>query len=351
MTESKIEHAPQPEAGEVHLDEWIGPELCDQHGVLRAGKVLEWMDVVGALAASRHVRRPAVIAAVDGCELLDAVRVGERITMRARVVHTARRAVGVAVEMTADRRRVLSGYMSFVAIDDHGHAVVVPQLQPQTAEEIALHREGEMRRQFRRELVAGSAVLSHPEALLAAPTAIDRESQVLEMLREVGRRLAGKRFRSPGLRAPQASYIHKIEPVRGDKLNVATRHGTLMRWIESCAVMSASAFVGCPVRPAAVHDLSFLRPVTANVFVHLDAVAAHSDVDTVTVMVTASAENPLTGSTIRNLRGFLTCVPVDREVLVPGVSRADAEEAARYCEVELRLGLRDRIAAIHRTRR
>src|SRR5690242_17958936 len=175
MTASKIDDAPQPEGREVHLDEWISPALCDEHGHLRASKALEWMDLLAARAASRHVRRPAVTAAIDGCELLDVVRAGERITMRARVVHTARRAVGVAVEMIAHRRRVLSGYLTLVAVDDHGRAVVVPQLQPQTAEELALHREGEMRRQFRRELIAGSAVLSHPEALLAAPTAIERE--------------------------------------------------------------------------------------------------------------------------------------------------------------------------------
>ncbi len=116
---------PQP-GGEVHVDEWVAPGVCDEHGLLRAGKVLEWMDVVGALAATRWARLPAVTVAVDGCELLDAVRVGERVTMRARVAHTSGRTIGVTVSMTVQRtrletpRRVLAGYMTFVAIGETG---------------------------------------------------------------------------------------------------------------------------------------------------------------------------------------------------------------------------------------
>ena len=42
----------------AHLDEWVAPDIADELGFLRAGKILEWMDVVGVLAATRHCRRP-----------------------------------------------------------------------------------------------------------------------------------------------------------------------------------------------------------------------------------------------------------------------------------------------------
>ncbi len=63
------ESRPGPEA---HLDEWVAPDIADERGFLRAGKILEWMDVVGVLAASRHCRRPVATASVDGMELLHA---------------------------------------------------------------------------------------------------------------------------------------------------------------------------------------------------------------------------------------------------------------------------------------
>lgn len=52
-----------------------------------------------------------------------------------------------------------------------------------------------------------------------------REPQIVSLLRELTGRLSGVRRRSvTASRAPQASYVHKIEPVRAGKLNF---HGTL----------------------------------------------------------------------------------------------------------------------------
>lgn len=341
---------------EVHIDEWVAPDVCDEHGLLRAGKVLEWMDVVGALAATRYGRLPAVTAAIDGGELTDTVRVGERVTMRARVVHTSRRAIGVAVTMTVHRgtaappRQVLAAYMTFVVVADDGRPAAVAAFAPQTPDEVALHREGELRRAFHRELTAGGrAALARPELLAAPPGRARNEAIILDVLREMAGRLAGKRWRSGGVRSPQMSYIHKIEPVRGGKLNFhgTLYGGTLMRWIEGTAAMSASAFLDAPARLRGIHGLAFLRPITANVFVHLVARVAHADADTVTALVTASAEDPLSRTTTLSVRGFLTYEPVTAGVAIPGVARSDGEEAELYCEVSLRLALRDRIANLH----
>src|SRR5713101_2196757 len=85
---------------EAHLDEWVAPDIGDERGFLRAGKIFEWMDVVGVLAATRHCRRPVVTASVDGMELRHPIRVGERVTMVASVGYTSARSIGVSVSMT-----------------------------------------------------------------------------------------------------------------------------------------------------------------------------------------------------------------------------------------------------------
>src|SRR5437868_13934115 len=128
-TNARSEVGPQPEEGrpgpEAHLDEWVAPDIADEQGFLRAGKVLEWMDVVGVLAASRHCRRPVATASVDGMDLLNPIRVGERVTMTAAVGHTSARSVGVSVSMKhgtrAAEQRSLTGYMTFVALDARGN--------------------------------------------------------------------------------------------------------------------------------------------------------------------------------------------------------------------------------------
>jgi acyl-CoA hydrolase len=110
----------------VHLDEWVAPDMADDRGFLRAGKILEWMDVIGVVAGTRHCRVPVVTASVDGMVLRDPVRVGGHVTMSAMVTHTSDRSMGVSVSMTlADSeveqgRVVLKAYMSLVAIDENG---------------------------------------------------------------------------------------------------------------------------------------------------------------------------------------------------------------------------------------
>jgi acyl-CoA hydrolase len=339
---------------EVHLDEWIAPDVCDDAGFLRPGKILEWMDVGGALVAARWSRRPVVTAALDGAELTRRFAVGDRVTLRARVAHTGQRSLGVrlAIASASAKQPAVTAFMTFVALGDDGRAERVPRLVPQTPEETALHAEGELRRGFRRELEQGAHALRSPEQLIGAPSPTARRAgdpQILYILRELAQRLAMRRRPLRGaLRSPQTSYVHKIEPVRAGKLNF---HGTLyggtrMRWIESVAAMSATAFCEAPTRLVAIHALDFLRPVIANVFVHLDAIAVHADDDTVTVLVRATTEDPLSGASVPTLRGLLTYAPVDGAVLVPGLARGDADQGALFCEVVLRQQLRARIAGL-----
>src|SRR5437879_11726469 len=103
-TNARSEVGPQPEEGrpgpEAHLDEWVAPDIADELGFLRAGKILEWMDVVGVLAATRHCRRPVVTASVDAMELRHPIKVGERVTMTAEVAYTSPRSRGVCAAMT-----------------------------------------------------------------------------------------------------------------------------------------------------------------------------------------------------------------------------------------------------------
>jgi len=137
----------------VHLDEWVSPDIADERGYLRGGKVLEWMDVVGVVAASRHCRMPVVTASVHGVVMRDPIRVGERVTMEASLAHTSDRSIGVSVSMTHGRqsaeaeRLVLNAFMSFVAVDDDGRTVRVPQFVPETPAEVARFREGGLRRE------------------------------------------------------------------------------------------------------------------------------------------------------------------------------------------------------------
>jgi len=102
----------------VYLDGWVFPDVADDRGFLRAGKIVEWMEVVGVVAATRYCRFP-VVTSVDGIVFRDRIRVGEHVTMSALVTHTSERSTGVSISMTCagteveHPRSVLKAYMSF----------------------------------------------------------------------------------------------------------------------------------------------------------------------------------------------------------------------------------------------
>jgi len=331
----------------AHLDEWVAPDIGDELGFLRAGKILEWMDVVGVLAATRHCRRPVVTASVDGMELRDPIKIGEGVTMTAEVAYTSSRSIGVCVSMThglpaaGTAREMLAGYMTFVALDETGKPGPVPQLHPETAEQIARFDEGRLRREFRTKLENGELLPRPIGGGSAENTLLIRE--FLKLLPPF--RLPWERAEKP--RQRHLSYVHKIEPIRSSRLNFhgTLYGGTLMRWIETSANLSARAWLGGePVRLAGLHGLSFIRPVSRHVFVHIRSVVAHSTADSMTVLVNVHAEDPLSDGQQETLRAFLTYAPAREGLRVAPLQCAGDEERALFEEVEHRLALHRSLA-------
>jgi acyl-CoA hydrolase len=331
---------------DVHLDEWVAPDVADEHDLLRAGKILEWMDVIGSLAATRHAGRPAVTASVDGLHLGDPPRIGQRLTLTAQVSFTSERSMGVSVVMThgpASSSKILEGYMTFCAVDEEGAPTVVPQVVPQTPDEIARFREGALRREFRKKLECGDI---SPVASMISVEALGSEARPL-FVREL-LKILPRSIRSPWdrdamqPRARRDSYVHKIEMVRDGKLNFhgTLYGGTLMRWIETTANLSARAHMGGPVRFASLHGMTFLRPVHRSAFVHIRAMVVHTTSASLTTLVTVQAEDALGGRHTETLRAFLTFVPLgDRPPPVPPLECVGDEEGALFKEVEHRLEL------------
>jgi acyl-CoA hydrolase len=342
---------------EVHLDEWVAPELADDHGYLRAGTILEWMDVVGVLAAARHCRQPVVTASIDGMELRDAIRSGERVAMTARVAYTSAHSVGVSVTMDHDdgrgvARPTLEAYMTFVPLDRRGRSVEVPQFSPETPLERARFREGQLRREFRRRLHEEPIKPPADDVqLLDADVAEhDRPLFLQQWMARLPRylRMPWERHEAQAPRRRHRSYMHKIEPVRLSSLNF---HGTLyggilMRWSETSANLSARAYAdGAAVRCTGLHGLTFLRPVERDRFVHLRSVVVHTAGSTLTSLVSVQSEDPTRGEYVENLRAFFTFAPHDAAATVAPLVCQSEEERALFDEVERRFALQRRLVA------
>jgi acyl-CoA hydrolase len=324
-------------SADVHLDEWIAPELVDDNGLLRVGRILEWMDVGGALAATRYCRKACVTASVNGVDIYRPIEVGEHVSMTARVAHTSRRSVGIHISLRARGRKnlaeseVCSAYMTFVPSD----SIDIKAWTPMSPRDRALYREGELRREFRQKLAAGDWLEEAGEQR--------RERVSLRTLARDVRRIV--LAPEPGRRSPSASYVHRIEPVFVRSLNAhgTLYGGTLMRWIENAASMSARSFTETAMIAEGVHGLDFVKPVHKHMFLHTHAMAVRSDRASVTVRVEVTSENPTSGEVEQSLHGFFTYRPLDRRALVPELSvhsdteRALCAESARHLASARRL--------------
>src|SRR5579859_6218263 len=114
--------------------EAIFPADSNALGNLFGGRLMQYIDLVGAMAASRHARAIVVTASMDHLDFVAPVRVGELLILKASVNRAYRTSMEVGVRAMVEDvseqklRHVSSAYLTFVAVDKYGQRLVVPPL-------------------------------------------------------------------------------------------------------------------------------------------------------------------------------------------------------------------------------
>ena len=142
-------------ASAVDIIELVLPNDTNQLGNLLGGRLMHWVDIAAALSAQRHSNRISVTASMDEMSFLAPVKLGQVVHLRASVNHAFRTSmeVGVHVDVedfkTGDTRHVSTAYLTFVAIDEFGHAVMVPEVIPESEDEKRRYEAAKARREQR----------------------------------------------------------------------------------------------------------------------------------------------------------------------------------------------------------
>lgn len=138
------------------MTELILPNDANTLGTLLGGRLMHFIDLVGAVAGYRHARTHVVTASMDHIDFIAPVKVGDLLILKStvnRAFHTSME-VGVKVwveHMTIGTlRHVASAYLTFVAVDTNGRSVPVPALEPETAEDKRRYEDAGRRREYRR---------------------------------------------------------------------------------------------------------------------------------------------------------------------------------------------------------
>ncbi len=138
------------------MTELILPNDTNTLGNLLGGRLMHFIDLVGAMAAYRHSRTHVVTASMDHIDFIQPVHVGDLLNLKSSVNRAFSKSVEVGVKVWAEDtrageyRHVASAYLVFVAIDKDGIPVRVPELKPETDDEVRRY-EGALRRRENRE--------------------------------------------------------------------------------------------------------------------------------------------------------------------------------------------------------
>jgi acyl-CoA hydrolase len=141
------------------MTELILPNDANTLGNLLGGRLMHFIDLVGAMAAYRHARSHVVTASIDHIDFIAPVHVGDLLILKSTVNRAFRTSMEVGVKVwventiAATSHHVASAYLTFVAVDSQGRRVPVPQLAPETEEDTRRYEDAGRRREYRqREL-------------------------------------------------------------------------------------------------------------------------------------------------------------------------------------------------------
>lgn len=120
------------------LTDMVLPGETNPLNNLFGGEILARMDRACSIAARRHSRRIVVTASVNHVAFTKAVPVGSVVTVEAQVSRAFKSSMEVYVDVwiedreSGEKARVNEGIYTFVAVDETGSPVPVPQINPET---------------------------------------------------------------------------------------------------------------------------------------------------------------------------------------------------------------------------
>ena len=137
------------------MTEMVLPNDTNTLHNLMGGRLMHWMDIVAAIAAQKHCNRIVVTASVDNISFKEPINLGNVVTLRSQVTRAFNSSMEVFIEVTAEDipacKKIMThrAFFTFVAVDQNGKPIEIPQVVPETAEEIELFEGALRRRQLR----------------------------------------------------------------------------------------------------------------------------------------------------------------------------------------------------------
>ena len=144
----------------IVMTELVLPNDTNVFGNLMGGRLMYWMDIASALAAGKHCNSPVVTASVDNISFENSIKLGNVVHIEAKVTRAFNSSMEVHMKVWGEdtvqqyRYKSNEAYYTFVALDPNRRPRLVPQINPETEQDIRLY-EGALRRRQVRLILGG----------------------------------------------------------------------------------------------------------------------------------------------------------------------------------------------------
>lgn len=134
----------------------VFPTDVNNYNTLFGGKLMAYIDDIASIAATKHCRSSVVTASTDSVDFLTPIPTTASVCLESYVTYTGRSSMEVFVKVViedmlgGERDIAATSFLTFVALGEDMKPTPVPQVVPETDEEIQLHETAVGRAEMRR---------------------------------------------------------------------------------------------------------------------------------------------------------------------------------------------------------
>ncbi len=139
----------------VQMEQLVLPNDANTLNTLFGGRLLQWIDTAGAMAAIKHSRKEVVTVAVDSVDFRQSIKVGDLVKLIAKVTWTGNTSMEVKIDIfkespySGEIIKTNQAFITLVALDDKGRPAKVLPVLPETEEEVCDNLQAKERREQR----------------------------------------------------------------------------------------------------------------------------------------------------------------------------------------------------------
>ena len=149
-----------PKESQATLTEIVLPNDTNNLNNLMGGRLLHWMDIAAAITAHRHCNRTCVTASVNNVSFENPIPRASIVTLEANISRSFRSSMEIFIDvwiedsLSGEKTKCNEAIYTFVAVDNMGKPVRVPEVTPETKLE-KLRYDGALRRRQLSLILAG----------------------------------------------------------------------------------------------------------------------------------------------------------------------------------------------------